>query len=286
VLLNNVARLHLTDVPITEMRLQEFRDNLRNLQLLWAELLDTEDIEYMYVVLEAYMHRFGVFAARAHPAELLDDVENVDVICEATNLNPVTTHRLSVTYIRSVLAFFLVAYRSLALADVAVDLPPEPAKVEFHRHLLAAGMDTYYELSVVYDCPVGSILDYMHSFSGMFSNVNQVIFFAFPSYVRRPQNPFEEIIGGTDHIRILPLFNQIYPNARILREEACVPQDATPPQHNEECSLPPLGETKDPGDWVFWVVPSRIYAYHKPSGFVYRATENIHSLFNAVAGMV
>lgn len=265
------------------MRLQEFRDNLKNLQLLWTELLDTEDIEYLYVVLEAYMHRLGVFAARAHPADLLDDPENVDVVREPTNIHPEAIHRLSASYIRSCIAFLLVAYRSLALADVAVDLEPEEPKVELHRHLLSAAMDSYFNLSMRYDTPVGATMQYMFDFFGLFNSQAQVLFYHVPSYVRRPQKSFEEISDGNMPLNLFPLYLQIHPQIPVLFEESPLPKQCAIPSKNPDSSPRPPGET-DHTKWAFMVVPGRIYAYHLTTGYVYQSTKNIHAMFNAVEG--
>lgn len=112
--------------------------------------------------------------------------------------------------------------------------------IELFPHHREASTETWWEISIVTDCPIGSIIQYKNKFRALFHSVSQVIYFHYPSYSRQRQIPLEEVTsisqismveegdeGGlakaTKHmldcqINILPLLLQVEPDATLLFE--------------------------------------------------------------------
>ena len=87
------------------------------------------------------------------------------------------------------------------------------------NHHLEASLDDFYDLSMIADCPVGSILQYKHKFRYLFHSVSQVIFFHYPSYERQKQIPLLKLQEvQAPHINLLPLLAQVKTDIPILTE--------------------------------------------------------------------
>ena len=93
------------------------------------------------------------------------------------------------------------------------------AVIPLHNYHREASIDDFYDLSMVADCPVGSIVQYKHRFRFLFHSVSQVIFFHYPNYARHKQLPLTELQNPTcNSIHILPLLQQIDPDIPVFHE--------------------------------------------------------------------
>lgn len=118
-----------------------------------------------------------------------------------------------------------------------------PYHVELFPHHREASTETWWEISIVTDCPIGSIIQYKNKFHALFHSVSQVVYFHYPSYSRQRQLALEEITS-TDarwvhdkihdnnpmdtakhtkylldcQINILPLLLQVEPDVALLYE--------------------------------------------------------------------
>ncbi len=98
-----------------------------------------------------------------------------------------------------------------------IDSNPNPNFLfNFHRE---ASLDDFYDLSMISDCPTGSILQYRHKFRYLFHSVSQVIFFHYPTYDRQKQIPMQELQKrDIPQINLLPLLLQVKTDIPILTE--------------------------------------------------------------------
>lgn len=306
-------RVHICETCVCNMKLSELADNIRNMQLLWPSLVETEDIEYLFRAIDSCFHRFGVLANCAWPPCVLDRPELVDSVnlkqpqessetelpvgehcCQLHNcaaafptasstvsesaVPPPACVQLSTACIRRAMAFFLVAFRHLHLRDVSHTLDPdEPPTTEMHTHLLSASLDTFFSMSMYFDTPMSSCMEYRHEFTGMFNSITQVMYYNNPDYQRRPQKNFEDIVNGAQPIHILPLFLQIYPTVHVVHEEDALPAGFSTPKHTEH----PVKLDQNQAAWAWFIVPGRIYLMHQ-SGAVHFSA-NAHPLFNRIA---
>lgn len=91
---------------------------------------------------------------------------------------------------------------------------------EFHRE---ASLDDFYEISMMYDCYCGSVLQYKQRFRYLFHSPSQVVFFHWPSYQRRRQSPLEVLRQkDAEDFRLLGLLKQLDPTIPILFEHTKV----------------------------------------------------------------
>jgi hypothetical protein len=276
-------RIMLCKVPICDMKLSQLCDNVKNLQLMWPDLIDSEDNEYMYRTVDAYAHRFGQLTCAPGDPHVLDDLDSIDVIHDVSNCTGNERRRPNISFVRRIVGFFFVVYRHLHLANVSIMLPPEEPRLQMFKHLISASLDTFFAMSMYYDTPVSSCMEYRHEFTGMFNSITQVMYYNNPSYQRRAQKSFEDIVPGNELIHILPLFLQLYPTTPLIHEDHKFPAHMSVPIHVEPEE--PTQSTKDDNNqWMWVVLPGRIYLCHK-SGAVYQC-KNAYTLFHKIIDSV
>jgi hypothetical protein len=109
--------------------------------------------------------------------------------------------------------------------------------IELFHHHREASTETWWEISIITDCPIGSIIQYKNKFKSLFHSVSQVVYFHYPTYSRQrqlplseiqnPRNPTEDVSEDTAkatkhlldcHINVLPLIMQVEPGVAVLYE--------------------------------------------------------------------
>lgn len=308
-------RACITSLAVSRLSLRMLNDTCSNLQMLWRELMESEDLDTLYLAIDACFHRFGVLALRPRPASDLDDLELVDILradvragvsCQGGGGALVTQgghasevcaaapsaasgereplRVINMVCVRNLSAFFFSVYRNLHLASVAVERDPtEPNRTVFESHLVSASLDDFYAMSMYFDCTVAGVQQYRQNFQGMFHSISQVIYYQNPQYVRRKQIPLEDIQTGRVPISTLPLFVQLYADAVMKREDDMLPRGFAVPGSAQPGDVHParLRETHAlERDWVWFVVPGRVYLVGR-CGCVFFA-ENLSPLCNIV----
>lgn len=87
------------------------------------------------------------------------------------------------------------------------------------NHHREASLDDFYDLSMMADCPIGSILQYKHRFRYLFHSVSQVIFFHYPTYERQKQLSMDSLHeADVPGINLLPLLMQVKTEIPVLTE--------------------------------------------------------------------
>lgn len=342
------ARAPVHSCAIGEMTLRVLNDTVSNIQLLWKELVEHEDVSSLMDLCLVLMQRFGELAMRPYTSDILDDVNlveayhddirrsicgklengvssglsaNYDTGCDAaakegrgSQVTVRTAHGslriLNLACIRNFTAFFFVAFRHLTLAKNAIMLLPSElldeesgeinfsferdfilslsnvymCKTVFENHLISASLDEFYALSMYYDLPIAAVQQYRQNFQGMYHSVSQVVYFQNPQYVRRKQLSLDLIQAGVEPISSLPLFQQLYSNVELVREDGMLPKHFHPPGCNENlfvaehvsgssqdslvspsclCKDEDKGmiptDKKEESAWLWFVVPGRIY---------------------------
>ena len=216
------ARLFLTPTPVVEFGIHAIQEFLCNAQAEFNAMYELTDEGYeccvdVTAVLLAVMARFGFWLAHDFIPET-DDTSLIDVM-QPDTVGWLHTRPDVARHVLDVIHTVLSAHRLI----VAATPVPVPATMpDVHPVHLEASMDTWWELTTVADCPVGSITQYKNKYQFLFHSVTQVIYYHYPSYNRRTQQSFASIAAGTCvPLHILPLLMQIEPDIPLQYEHTC-----------------------------------------------------------------
>ena len=82
-----------------------------------------------------------------------------------------------------------VAAGSLAMLSAQHISAPDEAEqlIELYNYHREASLDDFYKMSQMADTPFGSVSQYKHKFRHLFHSTSQVVYFHYPSYMRRKQ---------------------------------------------------------------------------------------------------
>eukprot|EP00960_Hanusia_phi_P018629 549722-Hanusia_phi.AAC.3 len=247
--------LELFDVPIQELNWKQFLQNFQNIQLNWAKfaLNPCAHNRRLKQLLISMMGRFGFFTAWTFKEnEELNDPQ----ACERSTNIP-DQYRLcdqQVVYISSGLwcMFYSVWLQKNAVLSTLPEEYRETIEeaikdgVAVHHHHVEAANDTFFTATMHDDIMVGSLLQYMHRFSGMFHSVSQVAYFHNPGYQRRnPPDSVESLMSREQPrpaIEKIPTLQQLYPEIELFHEVS----------HWDQ--LP-----KDPKKWFWFHTPGLVF---------------------------
>lgn len=221
--------LDLMDVAIDDMDWKQFQQSFQNIQLNWTKfaLNPCSPQDDLKSLLLKMMARFGFFTAWSFKEnEELNDPQ----ACEKSASTP-GEYRLCDQQIVYMASAFWNMFYSMWLQENAVlsSLPEENRDVieerlkdivAIHHHHLEASNDTYFTTTMHDDIMVGSLLQYMHRFSGMFHSVSQVAYFHNPGYQRRrPPDSVESLMQASrPSIEKIPTLQQLYPDLELYHE--------------------------------------------------------------------
>lgn len=190
---------------------------MSNLILLWGKdvhgtmgrgeiNMDENRHKSMLLFLDACFHRLGELAWATWPcgdpsSPISDDVASIERVPVASggsvSGSAATSDREQVTLpcLRSLINTFLVLYRLLHWMQIAIagweDADDEdgnedlPEFTKVHQHHVSASVDSFYLLSMFYDLPPASRLNYRHMFSGLYNCISQPVYYHNPDYQRR-----------------------------------------------------------------------------------------------------
>lgn len=198
---------------------------MSNLVLLWGKdvhgtmgrgeiNMDESRHKSMLLFLDACFHRLGEVAWATWPcgdpsSPISDDVASIERVPvpsggsasgNSASGSAATSDREQVTLpcLRSLINTFLVLYRLLHWMQIAIagwrDVEGEegeegdedlPEFTKVHQHHVSASVDSFYLLSMFYDLPPASRLNYRHMFSGLYNCISQPVYYHNPDYQRR-----------------------------------------------------------------------------------------------------
>ena len=91
--------------------------------------------------------------------------------------------------------------------------------VPVHGHHKEASNETFFTLSIIADCALGSIVQYAHRFAHLFHSVSQAIYYNYPTYTRQTQLSLSELQrDNTKYVNLLPLLTELRPDIPVLFE--------------------------------------------------------------------
>jgi hypothetical protein len=239
---------------------------VQHLQLHLLEILAECPPEDVFAHTGALFSRAGqLLLATTEPLPqnpALDDPEGLEP--GSTERPP----RWSLERLREQLNIFAAIFRALTLRCAAKPPPndlPTHDICEFH---VSAAMDTFYELTMLFDLPPGAVAVYRHQFVGRYHSVSQVIYYSYPDYQRRTQLTAEEIQTGEPAICAVAPLLELEPTVQRLREDDVFHGDPTLPN-------------ADVAPWRIVLTAGVFYLLHN-DGTVY-TSENAKKLFALVA---
>jgi len=147
-------------------------------------------------------------------------------------------HGINTLYCLMRIDHLLVNAAKIHIQDKEVDKYMQ----ELSRYHHEASLHEFYNISIIADCTVGSILTYKHTFKDQFNDCSQVVYYnCNGNYNRQRQIPLSDIKSvSACPLNVIPLLIQLKPDMPVLYEHtgACT---------NEMCSRAP---------WT-WVVLNR-----------------------------
>ena len=194
---------------VQDLSLRQLRDAAEDLQMHWGRYCST-DWDHASVALDALATRFGDLNLEPGKTALLDDPASLD---------PERPGWMSLSAVRRFTTLFLVLYRHVHLYSEAIDLPPAGPNAEVQGFHVQAGLEEFYQHSMLADLPPAARIIYKHDFMGMYHCVSQVIFLHFPSYERRKQPSLEDVRGGVNAMDTLASALQLQPNITLAYED-------------------------------------------------------------------
>tara|TARA_Y100000389_G_C17466400_1_gene526064 strand:- start:536 stop:1633 length:1098 start_codon:yes stop_codon:yes gene_type:complete len=243
-------RIALCDAPVSCMSWQQLQDIVSTVQIEFNDMFTRSDAgQYICIVniqklLVVIMSRMGFFLR--HKWRALDsDTLTTDVSIDDMRGNMTvdtdgwtTIRHDSVVHI--VTGLHAVAAGSLALLSAQHISVPEQEEelVELYNHHREASLDDFYEISQMADTPFGSVSQYKHKFRHLFHSTSQVVYFHYPSYIRRKQVALSVLQAqGAEPIALLPLLMQVQPDMKVLHEHTGIGHKHTHSQNKWHWSV-------------------------------------------------
>jgi hypothetical protein len=199
-------------VLVQDLSLRQLRDTAEDLQMHWDRYCSV-DWDQASVALDALVTRFGDLNLVPGLPALMDDPASLD---------PERPGWMTVAAIRRFTSLFQVLYRHVHLFGEAVELPPTNPNMDVQGFHVQAGLETFYEHSMLADLPPASRIIYKQDFMGMYHCVSQVVYMHFPNYERRKQPSLDGVREGADPIATLSSAMQLRPDIKLAYEDDAI----------------------------------------------------------------
>lgn len=225
------VRMHVTDTPLQDMTWNELVDFSSSLQLEFNNIIskvqtnDTfcysckVDVGELIVMI---LCRFGFFVRNEWPAFTASIEYMQSVQCSDYTVAQVASQHIAqfLDVIHSIASMTMMILWSVNVSeeDRLTDSTVLKISKDLSEHHREVSLDNFYEMSMVSDLKLASIVQYKHRHQEVFHSISQVVYFNWPAYARRKQKKFEEIIATPSDVHLLPLLHEMYPEIPILYE--------------------------------------------------------------------
>ena len=221
--LEDIPELSMFQEPLHQMSWAQTQAVVLGIQIQFCNLFQMQD-EIGFVSLVDMQRLLLMLAAHCgwffdHKWRC-DNKTDVELgILKANNQLWLRVHDQHVVAVLDALHTMMNMSNILLTSEFVSAVATQNAVIPLHNYHREASIDDFYDLSMVADCPVGSIVQYKHRFRFLFHSVSQVIFFHYPNYARHKQLPLTELQNPTcNSIHILPLLQQIDPDIPVFHE--------------------------------------------------------------------
>ena len=226
---------------VSLMTPRQLKDVVEDLQLHWAEYVETRDVDELTELLDASLTRFGTL-------NLLPAIYQDVGMRDATHAD-----RMGVLCVRRLISVLCVLYRHLDLLHRWIEpVDGEPVAMEpIQQFHVQSSMDEFHAHMMRSDLPPAALMIYKQDFAGFYHCVSQAIYFHFPDYERKTQFDLDTLSSGTHPIHALASVREMYPEIKICYE------DEIPAQ----------------GSWSWMLMGARLYLLDARDGRVFYATD-------------
>lgn len=212
------STLCVCDEPVDQMNVRQLSDTLANLRVCWVRTKAWR-IAMMKELLACLASRLGTLSMQMLDGQLsnVQDDESYEPVDGGAHI------RITRRCVRQNVNLLMVLLRSLYVHSAAVD-PDDatqdcPGVQPIMKHHIFAGLDVFPTMSMHWDLPPASVLNYVHDFAGMYNNVSQVVYYCFPDYSKR--NPQTQDVrgianGGLGALYTLPSIMQMYTDVPVV----------------------------------------------------------------------
>jgi len=223
--------LEILDTPIDMMSWKEYQLTLQNVQLNWTKFAINPCCANhpLQLLITKLFSRLGFFLSYTFSEDdegcPLDDLQACTRCPDYENRLRLCDQQIA--YCSCL--FWSICYSSWLQENAALTQIPEEKRVDIeeaikdktavYHHHIEAGNDFYFTATMYDDIMIGSLLQYMHRFAGMFHSVSQVAYFHNPEYQRRrPPEGVEDLLRERPAIDKVPTLQQIYPDIELFHE--------------------------------------------------------------------
>ena len=227
---SHAPRLCVSSLELKDMQWQALCDFVCALQQEFTAVFANSDVDIGLLLL-CIFSRVGFFIAHKWPCETHDDLPAKLEASNMQHMSPdgagyVVLHATQIAQLLDVLHALGGTSIALSRATSISEAMMSPKALELAQkisaqitiHHLEVSLDVFYELSMVYDLYIGSIVQYKHRHQEVFHSISQVVYYNWPSYARQKQLKLETIMAQRSALHILPLLLEMYPDIPCLYE--------------------------------------------------------------------
>lgn len=229
----DVSSLYVCEEPVDCLNVRQLSDTLSSLRVSWVKV-KAWDVPRMYELLICLASRLGVLCMQNLSGQLanVQDDEIYEPVDGGARI------RVTRRFARQTLNLLMVLFRSLYVHRKAV--PPDDATADcpgvqpIMKHHVFAGLDVFPVVSMHWDLPPCSVLNYVHDFAGMYNNVSQVVYYCFPEYTKRSPMTHEVCAiadGMLGPLYTLPSVMQMYPEVSVVHLDEMLDIMTPSPRH-------------------------------------------------------
>lgn len=229
-----IPRLRVHSFPLQEMQWNFLQDVVTALQLELREILPQDPKQQQTSVdlgalIVSIMCRAGYFFANKWPRPPdMDNIEFAALYDDAMHMeqNAAVQFFDCMHSVGSVVRMLVKSTPLQNLEDMDKSCNKTDRVHQFYveictnisEHHREVTLDNFYEQSMIGDLYPGSITQYKHRHQSVFHSISQVVFFNWPAYARKRQEPFETLMKNRCYINVVPLLHEMYPDIPVLYE--------------------------------------------------------------------
>ena len=194
---------------VQDLSLRQLRDAVEDLQMHWGHYCST-DWDQASLALDALMARFGDLNLEQGRPALQDDPASLD---------PERPGWMSLSAVRRFTSLFLVLYRHVQMSSEALEVPLAGPNAQVQGFHAQAGLEAFYEHSMLADLPPAARIIYKQDFMGMYHCVSQVVYMHFPNYARQKPPSLQDVREGASTVGTLSSALQLRPDITLAYED-------------------------------------------------------------------
>lgn len=226
----HAPRLRVSSVELRDMQWQALCDFVCAVQHEFRAVFANSNVDIGLLLL-CIFSRAGFFIAHKWPCSTHIDLQQKLETSNMQHMSPdgagfLVLHATQIAQLMDVLhalgATSMALGRATHISEAIMSADAlqlsHQISAQITEHHREVSLDMFYELSMVYDLFIGSIVQYKHRHQEVFHSISQVVYYNWPSYARQKQHQLETIMAQRSALHILPLLLEMYPEIPCLYE--------------------------------------------------------------------